>query len=458
VLSHRDLFNKEIGDSKMNMIKESFQQWLHYQQYHERINNYIIYDGYYNGDHEVDIPPKVKAALHSELGTINNYCRLVVDTAVEYLCSGDIGIEAKPPHGNRSDVNYERAREAEGILYDIYKENQLLYEEMIKAITIMGKKGDVFLKLYLDNDQIKVRVLRPEICFPRYKSDDYKEMLYCAIKWFEENDDETGKIWKSQVFRHDVVEYYELNESFETQHSQWKLVKVEENALGFIPIVHIKNTIDELEFGISDLQVVTDLQDALNKTLTDMLLTMDNQAFQRVFIFGGQTPKGHSLSMEPGIITEVPNENGNLQVVQAADIEPFIQVMQEIVEQICTIASIPRAALTHSTGGPISGYALRLHYIPLQRKCMKKEIILKNRFRELNKMIFRAARLLGMGDYTEFDTEIHFSSGLPIDEEEKMRVHEMELKNRIKSRRRIMQERGIEDIDAEMKLIEAETA
>jgi hypothetical protein len=275
----------------MNMVQESFLRWLHNQRDHERLNNYIVYDGYYNGDHEVDIPPKVKAALRSELGTVCNYCRLVVDSAVDYICGGELGIEVKPTG------NQDAASEAEALLYSVYEANQLLYEEMLKAVTLMGKKGDVFLKLYMENNQIKVRVLRPDICFPRYRSDDYKEMLYCAIKWFDEEDVETRhavslRKWKAQVFRPDVVEYYELDETNETEYSEWKLIHVEENILGFIPVIHIKNTIDDLEFGISDLQVMTDLQDALNKTITDMLLTMDNQAFQRVFIFGGQASKG----------------------------------------------------------------------------------------------------------------------------------------------------------------------
>jgi len=451
----------DMGDN-MNMVQESFLHWLHYQRNHERLSNYSVYDGYYNGDHEVSIPPKVKLALESELGTVNNYCRVVVDAAVDYICGGETGIQVI------SDVeSQEKASKAEALLYDVYEANQLLYEEMLKTATVMGKKGDVFLKLYIDNNQIKIRVLRPDICFPRYKSDDYKEMLYCAIKWFddEEEPDSTSptgwgvrRKWKAQVFRPNVVEYYELGETSETEYSQWELVDIQKNLLGFIPIVHIKNTVDDLEFGVSDLQVMTDLQDALNKTITDMLLTMDNQAFQRMFIFGGQTPKGHEFNMEPGMITEVPNENGKLEIVQAADISPFIQAMKEIVDQICTVTSIPGMAFSRSTGGPVSGYALRLHYVPLERKCGKKKIILRNRFSELNKMIFAAAKLSGIGNYTEFNTKIQFTGGLPIDEEAQMQVHEMELRNKIKSRRTIMQERGLGDIDAEISRIDIEQA
>jgi len=460
----------------MNLVYESFLHWLHQQRYHERLSNYAIYDAYYNGDHTVDIPPKVKAALESELGTVSNYCRVVVDSAVEYICSGELGIEIM--HGGTNQIEADKA---ERLLYDVYEVNGLLFEEMLKAITIMGKKGDVFLKLYIENDEIKIRILRPDICFPRYRSDDYKEMIYCVIQWFDEDDlgspsarndgnlvsssllGETRK-WKAQVFRPDVVEYYELAngsdivDPFQSfQRSEWQLVDIQDNILGFIPIIHIKNTMDDLEYGVSDLQVMIDLQDALNKILTDMLLTMDNQAFQRIVIFGGQTPKGHKISMEPGSVIEVPNENGNLQVVNAADITPFIQAMDKIVDQVYTVTSIPRTVLSKSEGGVVSGYALRLHYLPLERKCKKKEIILKNRFCELNRMIFKAAKSLGMDDYTEFKTKVQFGVGLPTDEQVQMQVHEMELRNKIKSRRKVMEERGIEDIEAEMAQIEAES-
>ncbi len=441
----------------MDLVHESFLRWFHNQTYHERLENYAIYDSYYNGEHTIHIPPKVKAALETELGTVDNYCRIVVDSCVEYICNGEVGIEVKHDGSNQAE-----AGKAERLLYDVYESNGLLYEEMLKAITIMGKKGDVFLKLYIDGDQIKVRVLRPDIVFPRYKSDDYKEMLYCVVKWFSEDELTGERKWKAQVFKPDVIEYYELNgeRSFftisETQYSEWNLKKVEKNILGFIPIIHIKNTIDDFEFGISDLQVMIDLQDALNKVITDMLLTMDNQAFQRLVIFGCQSQKGQVINMEPGRVIEIPNENGRLEVVNAGDIGPFIQVMEKIVDQICNVTGIPRMVLSKAEGGPVSGYALRIHYIPLERKCRKKELILKNRFMELNKMILKAAKLLGKGDYTGFKTRVIYSGGLPIDEESQLRVNEMELRNGIKSRRTIMQERGIEDIEAEMAQIRSE--
>lgn len=434
------------------MIHKSYMEWLHNERSHERLDNYVVYDGYYNGNHEVDIPAKVKAALESELGTVSNFCRVVVDAAVDYILGGKIGVEVI-----HDETNEDRAAEAEQLLNDVWGENDLFDEEMIKTATIMGKKGDVFLKLYAEDGDIKIRVLRPDLVFPQYRSDDYKEMTSCAIKFFDDSEGE-GK-WKAQVFRLDVVEYYELDGKSESESTLWVLVKTEDNPLGFIPIVHVKNSIDDLEFGVSDIQVMADLQDLLNKTITDLALTMDNTAFQRVFVFGGQTVKGQELSMEPGSIYESQNAEGHMDIIEAAKMEPFIETLKEIKSQISSVTSIPETAFNRTEAGlPPSGYSLRVAYIPLEGKAGKKRMILVNRFSTLNDMIFEAAKILGMDDFTEFKSTVHFTGGLPVDETAEIEVQEKELLLRIKSRRTVMQERGIEDVDAEMERIKEEEA
>lgn len=433
----------------MNLIHESFLRWLHNQRIHERLANYNIYSSYYNGDHDVDIPAGVKAALESELGTVLNYCRLVVDSSVDYIAGGEIGLECpdKP--------------EAEEKLYEVYEGNNFLPEEMMKAVTIMGKKGDAFLKLYIEDKGVKIKVLRPDICYPRYKTDDYTSMRYCAVQYFEDEDDyekgEGGK-WHAQVFRPDYIDYYELDGDKDSEQTDWVHVKTEKNLLGFIPVIHLKNTIDDLEFGVSDIQVMADLQDALNKTITDMLLTMDNQAFQRMFIFGAQTAKGKKISMEPGTITEVATAEGHLDIVNPSPIGPYLDAMDKIIDQIMTVTQLSKITIMKPDApSPQSGLALRIQYIPQERKAGKKVAVLQSRFKSLNEMIFKALKVLDQGDFVGTKTKIHFTGGLPIDEQMEMQVDEMEIRSRIRSRRTIMQKRGVEDVDAEMALIDKET-
>lgn len=432
----------------MNMVHQSFLDDIHNQQ-QARLTNYKTYDNYFYGEQDVDIPKKIRLALESELGTVVNYCPLVVNSSVDYIMGGGVNVEA---------VDEPEAEEA---LIEVYEANGLLTEEMIKTLTIQGKKGDVFPKVYIDeNNEVQVRILRPDIVFPGYRTDDYTEMIYCAVKWFEDGsefEENEGGILRAQVFTDDMVRFYELQGNDDTESTTWVLVGEEKNILGFIPIVHIKNTIDDLEFGVSDLLVMIDLQDALNKTITDMLLTMDNQAFQRMFIFGGQTPG--EISQEPGMITEYSSSEGHVDVIEAASIDGFLEGMREIIDQITTVTQIAKVTTAKSGGVlPESGYAARMAYIPLEMKADRKIAILKRRFADLNQMIFKALSLTGHPDYTGVKTRLHFKSGLPVDEVAQMEVHEKELMTRVKSRRTVMQERGIEDVDQEMALIEVEDA
>jgi len=245
--------------------------------------------------------------------------------------------------------------------------------------------------------------------------------------------------------------------NFESQKTNWEFVRSEKNILGFIPIIHIKNTIDDLEFGVSDLQVMTDLQDALNKTITDMLIVMDQQAWQRVWVFGSQSPKGVELSVAPGIVTEVPDAQGHLDVIPPASVEPFVAAMSTIIDNIMTITSTSKVNIMKPDSPvPPSGYALRIHYIPQERKADKKLAVIQGGFRKLNKMIFAANKILGRVDYTGFKTRLHFALGLPVDELSKMQIDQGKILMRTKSRWTVMEEDGVEDIPLEMERIEAE--
>ena len=444
-----------MGVGTQNLVENSFLQWLHNQREHERINNYNYYSNYYNGDHEVEVPEKIKAALQSELGTVLNYCRIVVDNPVDYIAGGKITVEVPT------------SVEAELFLNDIYDENGLLNEEMMKLLTVMGKKGDVFLKLFIENNEIKINVLRPDICFPRYETDNYMKMIYCAVQWWEDPDEfeiDSVGIWHAQVFRPDRVDEYistgELDQGeWSSQRTNWELVSSEENLLRFIPIIHIKNTIDDLEFGVSDLQVMTDLQDLLNKTMTDMGLTMDQQAFQRIWVFGSQSPKGVELTAAPGFITEVPEPTGHIDVIQPGQIQPFIAAVDMIVDHIMTVTSMGKASIMKPDAPlPPSGFALRMNYIPMEAKAGKKVAVLQSGFRKLDRMIFEANRLLGRTDYGKPKTKLHFSHGLPVDETSKMQVDQGKIQMGVKSPWTIMEEDGIEDVPAEMARIDEHRA
>ncbi len=470
--------------TQRDLISQSFITWITAQLDSNRLENYQFYEKYYNGEHDYDPPAKVKEALESNLGIVDNFCRVIVDTPPEYINGGgEIGIECKKPDGTPYP-------EAEAVYYQIYEQNGFLFDEIINVITQMGTFGDAFIRMYIENNNIRLAVDRPEQVFPRYSSSNYRDLMWLAYKWFDREVESTNVSMKSQTFYPDHIELYELGTEvesvgfnmFQTQKTQWQLVDSIPNPLGFIPVVHLRNNASNgLEYGTSDLQPMVSngsqlgLQDLLNKTFTDMSLNMDNQAFQRLILWGGN-PGKQKLYLGPGSVLEIPNEQGHMEVIPAETIAPYLMAIEQIIDHICAVTSIPRLTFMRPQGFPISGFALKIHSYPLERKCKRKEIVLNNGLKTLNRLIAYALALVtgvdmkstnpsygikNFGGSQQIDirdavTKIHWNGGLPVDVITDAQVHSIRIQNRTESRYKAMEESGVENIPEEMQRMNQE--
>lgn len=458
-----------------SMVYTSYMKWIHDQEEHERLENYHTYNEYYYGNQTVRLPEKIKLTLEQDLAVICNYCKPVVDIGVQFLCGDKIGIDATENGGITDSTVF-----AEQLLYNVYKANKLLYQNMLKLLRINGKKGDVFLKLYVRDGFIRVSVLRPDQVFPKYYDDDYEIMEHCTIKSFT-FDAEGKRYWRAQVFYPDHVDYYDLGtrpgdegspkgsrwkvrfEANRWQHQwddyqylndthifdSWTYVDTVENPLGVIPIIHIKNNIDDLPFGVSALQPITPLQDALNKAITDLYVAMDTQAFQRLFILGSMG--NDDISVAPGTVVQLP-EGESVQVVQPGNISSMIFGMQDTVQHIATVSRIPVEAFRGFTGIPVSGYALRILFMGLEALCNETIANVGNALTDLNSLILRTSVLMGYVNKNEFagvSTEVHFVNGIPIDKLSDTQYYGMMMNMRVMSRQTVMEKSRIENVEQE---------
>ena len=464
----------------MPLSKEAFQAWITEAESNQRLSDYELYERYYLGQFgEIDLPKHVADCLdNTDVAMWANICRPIVDTVVQYICGERIGITVEG-----ETIETEAAEDA---LYTVYKNNGLLYRNMLKAIRIMCKKGDTFLSVSKNDDtpkkwykkvleriafwreynshywnSIKVRVLNPTFVFPKYASDDYEELECVAIKYFE-FDDDGEKVWKAKVIYPDMIQYWVLEsvgddeDDVEAQDHTWEFESEEPNKYGFIPIVHIPNTIDDREFGISDLHDVTKIQNMLLKTLTDLMLSMDYQSFQRTYIFGAMTRSGEQIDQSPGNVVQIPNPDAKVTFIPNAEMTPFLEVIKMLKQLGCEVSQTPQIALGTIEGGIPSGYALRIHYQPLENKCNEKKAMLQDAFQELNWMIFAMGAIDGQSDYSTATTKLQFVGGLPVDKTEIVERHEKQIAMGTISTDSAMQEEGVEDVDAEKEKIQAE--
>ena len=182
-------------------------------------------------------------------------------------------------------------------------------------------------------------------------------------------------------------------------------------------------------------------------------------AFQRLFLTGTTTEEGFEWKVGPAEINEIAAEEARLFVVPPADVGPIVESMRMMVSDMASVSQTPMQALSSISGTVPSGYALRVHYIPLENKCAPKMGVLRHRLQELNSMLFRLRRdVLKMGDWTKFDTRVHFDPSLPIDRKEQTEIVNAQVAGRLKSRRTGMQEIGIKDVEKEENQIRMEAA
>jgi len=467
-----------MPETGLDLVARSFAQWIYHQDNEERIKRYEKYEDYYQGDFDVHLTPKVQEALGSDFAVIASYPKTIVNKAVGYLCGKPLTIKVNPDLYEIEDIEdeeeraarkAERLKEAKNIerfLYNVYRANQFLKQNMIKLIRIQGKKGDVFVKVFLDyedkDNPIKLRVLTPNIVYPKYKDDDIQTLEYVAI--IVNRIDENGRPYKyAQVFWEDVIVEYKQGMGEET----WQEIDRHPNEIGMIPIVHIKNTEDDKLWGESDIEPIMTLVDAICKALTDMTVNADYQSFQRVFTTGQNDgyAQGDKATEEanrkqevgPGVRTNLPDPEANVYVVEPVNPQGLIEIIKTLREEISFHSRVPQIALGKADGtGAVSSLALRIHYQPLHDKCDEKEVLAANGLQQVNRIIFAYHKLLTGEDFTGYDTEIDFVTSMPVDRLEEQTIRTQRIANKTLSRGTAMEEEGIEDPESELEKIRAE--
>lgn len=467
-----------MPETGLNLLARSFAQWIYHQDNVERIERYNKYEDYYQGDFDFHLAPKIREALGSDFRVIAEYPKTIVNKAVGYLCGKPLSIEVKPDLFEIEDIEDEKeraeekaelqkeAKNIERFLYNVYRANQFLKQNIIKLIRVQGKKGDVFIKVFPDYDDkenpIKLRVLTPNIVYPKYQDDDIQTLEYIAIVVDKINSQGTPYKY-AQVFWEDVIVEYEQRMGYDT----WTEIDRHKNEIGIIPIVHIKNTEDDKLWGESDIESIMTLVDAICKALTDMTVNADYQSFQRVFttgnndsyVPGDSTTETTDKQQEvgPGVRTNLPDEQARVYVVDPVNPEGLIEIIKTLREEISFHSRVPQIAWGKADGtGAVSSLALRIHYQPLHDKCDEKETLAANGLQQVNKIIFAYHKLLTGEDFTEYETEIDFVTSMPVDRLEEQNIRTQKISNKTLSRESAMEEEGIEDPESEMEKIRSE--
>ena len=285
----------------------------------ERSRGYRTLENYYAGNHPNSYSTEgFNEVFGTQLRTFrDNWMRMVIESTVNRLCIQ--GFRTGGPTTSDLSLSSNRA-------WEIFRSNRL-ESESIKAHRDAMKFGRSYL---IVNPTPTVRSpdgLAPSITVQSpinvYALPDPNDRFRCvqAIKrWIGAFD---GYMYANLYLPDMVINYKSknpvpfanqpLNPEIPLDYSEIGYI---ENPLGFVPVIQLENQPTLLVPGTSDLEDLIPMQDGLNKTIRDLMVASEYQAFRRTLGDRGGDPQrpGNAAAAESGAAGRLHDETVGFRV------------------------------------------------------------------------------------------------------------------------------------------------
>ena len=345
----------EIPVTAQQDVAISFMNWIT-EQDNTRHDNYRAYREYYEGTHDTQLTARMRKFLQLKTNEEfrDNYMPIIVDVLVERLRVR--GFDAKTQGEklwewwqlNRMDqkqVMAHRACVRDGDAY-ILVEPGLKYPKLI------------YEPAYCDGDGID----------PCYSDENRGEMEFAEKKWRITRGAGTGTVRRLNRYYPDRIEKWisdgEAGDYRQFQPDRdktwplwWTQGEVPHGEPLGIPVFHLKNLDQGYNFGQSELQNAITLQNALNKTIIDLLGAADTTAF-RIYTMIGDDPTGLNVTPGTWIYSTKPasgDESVAIDYIPGEDLEPLIKLVESFVVEIARTSRTPLSYFQASGNSPAEG-------------------------------------------------------------------------------------------------------
>lgn len=314
----------------LNKLNEQARRARHYRKYY-------IGDQPLTYSHE-----RLKSVFkRGQVNFVQNWCAVVIDTTLDRL-----------------DLRgFDNPTRAVNDTLDTFWNDQYMGDISRKVHKDAILTGTGYLMFDLVNGEKRVYYNPPENVYLDYMSDDPNEKR-AGIKLYYSETENTSRLY---IYYPDKVEKYEAK-GYTSDAAKFK--SVDEGAHGFeyIPIIQFS--------AQPELTNILPLQDAINKTFSDMMVVAEFGAFpQRWMITNADIS---SLTASPQSIMQIPkgtNEEEDTGVGEfgTADLGMYLDTIDKLTNSIAIISRTPKHYFMN-TGANISGEALTVMETPLVKK------------------------------------------------------------------------------------------
>lgn len=323
-----------------------------------RLPAYTKYQDYYDGRHELAFATdKFRSAfdyLFKELAI--NFCPAVVQAFKDRLKVKRFDVEeGQEPIGEKAWEIWNRNR--------MDKRAKEVHQE---ALT----RGDAFVLVWPGEDGKAVIYPQSADSFVVHYDDENPFVVSWAVKLFVTFD----KHLRLNIYLPDgLYKFITKDQVFGLLPSDASAFQVYPdepfvpNPYGVVPVFHFANQGRTGKYGKSELHDVKPVQDALNKTVADMLVGMEFVALPQRYVTGLQVEIDEVTGkpkppFEPGVdrIWAVESDEVKFGEFAQAQLAPFIEVKTDFVLDLARITGIPLHYLLLGSGQFPSGDALQV--------------------------------------------------------------------------------------------------
>jgi hypothetical protein len=377
-----------------------------------------------------------------------NYARVFIEKVASYLMSGLTF--AVDPIASTTEARI-KAQSAELALQRVYEENNLEQLDLETEIDC-AILGDAAYKVTWDAETKRIRVTAPDIqgIYAWWAADDVSRVWRIASQYtLSAEQAETTYMVKPRDRATTVVEVWtDLDfelwiDSIQIDHKP--------NPYGFIPFIIYPNLREPKKFwGMSDLVQVKGTQQELNRALSQLSRILELSGNPIAVL--ENIEESEDIAVSPGAVWSIPETAKAylLDLLQGGGVRLHIDYINLLYRILHDLSESPRAAFG-GTERDLSGVALEIELQPLLQKVRRKRLVRTTAYNRRNRMILKLLEKYENCDFGDYLLRVVWGPVLPNDMAKLVSNEQVLVQNGIHSRRRAMDEIGIDDPEAEFK-------
>ncbi len=387
-----------------------------------------------------------------------NYARTFLDKVTSYLMT-EMSFVISPTDSSAEAV--ERAGRADEALRGVYDDNRL---EQLDFDTELDTAilGDGCYKVTWDSQERRVRISAPDVqgLFAWWVADDVGRVWQVASRYHltPEQAQTLYGVKPAQMNRRagraTVVEAWTPREL-----RLWvndTLVQERANPYGFIPFVIFPNLREPKRFwGQSDIPPIVEPSRELNRAVSQLSMILELSGNPIAVVEGVE--RVEDIAVQPGAVWELPERARAylLDLLQGGGAKLHVDFIDVIHRALHDLSEAPRISFGDNPRN-LSGVALEMEMGPLLQRVRRKRLIRATAYRERNEMALRILEKRTGVKYLPVRQRVVWGTLLPQDRSRLVREQQTLVEAGIQSRRRAMENLGIDDPDAELERLKAE--